>query len=410
MGVIAWFTLRPSPEGAEAAAASSFLCLFPCGDQSVRDAILNTLLFIPLGFGLRLWLPGLRSWLLTLLATCAIEFTQYAWLLGRDASFRDILTNALGGAIGVGLVSGWPLLLRPAPRRSRRMTLAALGAWVVIVAGGAVLIRPALPRSIYWGQWAPELGQFDTWHGALLDLRVNGISVPRGRLGGSARLRELLLQDSVMVQVQIITGPPPEHVAPIASVFDSEQREIFVLGQRGADLVFRIRTGIRALELGGQMVALRDAVHGTGDTLEIAAGIDRGAWVITVDGPGRMQQTTRLPFSAGLIWSGLVPFELLLDRSMLWLSALWIGGLLLPAGYWLWRSDRRIATLAALIAGAVLALGLVASGAGLASPTGYEWGATVLGPAAGWLLSRTGDRWLARGAVHSEPGNESAGA
>lgn len=385
-GVIAFFTLRPSPEDAEAAAASSFLCLFPCGDQALRDAILNTILFVPLGLALGLWLPPLRAWLLTLLTTCAIEFTQYAWLLGRDASLRDILTNALGGAVGVLLIGRWRVLVHPGRMASRWLTGAALLGWLMVVATGARLVRPALPASVYWGQWVPELGQFETWRGTLLGLTVDDHPVPSGRLQQSERLRALLQQDSVTVRVRIVTGAAPADLAPIAAVFDSDQREIFVLGQWGHDLVFRIRTGLRNLELGGQTIALRDAVGGAGDSMLVEAGLDHGAWVIRTEGPRGRRLSTRVPFSAGLVWSGLVPYEIAIDQRMEWINAIWLGALLLPAGYWLRGVRRRPVWLVALGAAAAAGLAVLVWRAGLAAPSSWEWSAVLLGPTAGWLL------------------------
>jgi len=386
-GTIAWFTLRPSPEDAEAAARSPFTCLFPCEDQSLRDAILNVILFVPLGFALRLWLPAGRAWLLTLLTTCAIEFTQYSWLLGRDASLRDILTNSLGGAIGVALVSHWRPLLLPDRRESRRLAAVGGGLWLVIVTATAWLVRPSLPASTYWGQWAPELGQFDTWRGTLLDARVQGSRMATGRMSNSAPVRAQLLSDSVLVEARIVTGPAPEQVAPIASMFDSEQREIFVLGQRGHDLVFRIRTGIRAIEMGSPMLTLDGVLGAPGDTLHVFGGVMHGHWVLAAEDRDARREL-RLPFSAGILWTGLMPFGLYLDAHLLWLNGLWLGGLLFPVGYWLRRTGAAPRTMLAIALSAGLALGAVSLLAGLALPQLAEWGGTFLGMPAGWLVAR----------------------
>ncbi len=392
LGIIAWFTLRPSPEDAEAAARSSFTCLFPCGNESLRDIILNIILFVPFGLGLGLWLPALRAWLLSVLTTCTIEFVQYGWLLGRDASLRDILTNSLGGAIGVALVSHWEGLLLPDLARSRRLAAAAFALWAVTTAAGAVLIRPVLPRSVYWGQWAPELGQFDRWQGTLREVEVGGVGMPEGRMTESEAFRERLLVDSVLVEATVITGPAPARFAPIASIFDSEQREIFVLGQRGRDLAFRIRTGFSAIELRGQIAAMREAFSGEpGDTIEVRGGVVNGEWVLgTRDHRG--DREVRLPFSAALAWSGLLPFPVPLDEQSLWLSGLWLAGLLLPAGYWLGRATARAMPMVITVLGAALALELTTHLAGLPLPAWFEWAGVVLGPLVGWAVGRTTPR------------------
>ena len=100
---IAWFTLRPSPEDISKVAQTDFLCLYPCGEQELRDSVLNIVLFMPLGFALAQWLPGWAALLLCVAATCGIEYTQWGWLAGRDASLRDLLTNTLAAV----RASGW---------------------------------------------------------------------------------------------------------------------------------------------------------------------------------------------------------------------------------------------------------------------------------------------------------------
>jgi hypothetical protein len=263
--------------------------------------------------------------------------------------------------------------------------------WLVIVVATAWLIRPALPRSVYWGQWAPELGQFDSWQGTLLDARINGVRMPTGRMVTSEAVRSALLSDSVLVEATIINGIAPREIAPIASVFDSEQREIFVLGQRGRSLVFRIRTGIRALEMGGQAVILGDAFGPPGDTMHVFGGAIHGQWVVAAERQGTRREL-RLPFSAGLLWSGLTPFGVYLDPATTWLSAFWLGALLFPTGYWLGRAGVRPQIRLALLLSSALALLGTYWLAGLGLPQWQEWAGTLLGPYFGGLVARATER------------------
>jgi hypothetical protein len=214
-----------------------------------------------------------------------------------------------------------------------------------------------------------------------------------GRMENSAPVRAQLLSDSVLVEAEIVTGPAPGEIAPIASMFDSEQREIFVLGQRGHALVFRIRTGIRAAEMGGQMVMLDDVLNAPGDTLQIKGGVVHGQWVLAVRGR-ELEREARFPMSAGLLWSGLMPFGIYLEGHLCWVNGIWLGGLLFPVGYWLWRSGAGAGTVVSFGVGAVLALGIISFAAGFGLPQVAEWAGPLLGIPAGWLAARaaTGTR------------------
>lgn len=385
LAFIAWFTLQPAPDAAESAARVPWTCLYPCGDQALRDAILNVLLFIPLGLALRQWLPASLAILLGLLTTCMVEFAQVAWILGRDASLRDILTNGLGAGLGVLLASGWRLLLFPGRAHGRLLAAVGFACWVGVVGATAWLVRPSLPPIMYWGQWAPELGQFETWQGRVLAADLNGLPLPSGRLGISRAVRERLQLDSVMLTARAVVARPPRRIAPIVSVFDSEQREIVLLGQRREGLVFRLRTGLRAVELGTPTILLpRLPTHLPGDTLTVSGGVVHGAWVVRAETRTERAEQ-RVPFSAGLMWSALIPFTPLLGPfTMVW-SACWLGGLLLPVGYWARRGG--VPWPVTVIAAAAGLAGL-SQAAGLGWPPWSDHAGLGLGALLGALLGR----------------------
>ena len=78
-------------------------------DVSVEEAeaLANVLLFVPIGFLLRLALPRVWSTLLLAVATAGslgIEVVQYLLLPDRTPSLVDVLTN--GGGTAIGLVVG----------------------------------------------------------------------------------------------------------------------------------------------------------------------------------------------------------------------------------------------------------------------------------------------------------------
>ncbi|MEO8636485.1 MAG: VanZ family protein [Gemmatimonadales bacterium] len=383
VGFIAWFTLRPAPEDISAVARTPFLCLYGCGEQELRDTVLNIALFVPLGFALARWLPGWVAILLCVAATCGIEFTQWGWLEGRDASLRDLLFNSLGGALGVWLAHGWRRVFLPSIPVAARLSAGAALGWLGLVGLTALGVQPSLPETTWWGQWTPELGQFEQWRGTLLDADVNGVAVPNGQAATTGELRLRLRRDPAVVTARIRTGPAPIRLAPIVSIFDGEEREVFVLGQRGPDLFFRIRTGLFVAGLRGPLVRFPDALALPPGELVIVRGgiVDRG-WQLQVS-TATATRTWSTRWSAGLLWTGFLPFTYLMGREVPILNALWLGAMLLPMGYWLGRAtDRRRASLwLVLIVG--LGLGLLAPLAGLSASPPLEWLGSLLGGAAG---------------------------
>jgi hypothetical protein len=346
------------------------------------------LLFVPLGLALPRSLPARTALLLVVLSTVSVEFAQYHWILGRDPSLRDILTNVAGGALGIWLARSWRRLLHPTVARSTRLALAAGAAWLIMVGISGALIRPSLPRSVYWGQWAAELGQFETWQGTLLDAAVNGQPLPRGRSAESAALRSLLLGDSVLVEARIVLGTAPGRFAPIASVFDSEQREIFVLGQRGGKLAFGIRTGLRAVELGEVYVRM-DAFTGRqpGDTMLVSGGVVRSVWVLQAR-HGATVSEARIPMSPGLLWSALLPFYFVLGPVMQFISAAWLGATIAPTGYFAGVGRHPVSRLGLAALLAVLGYSAAAFVPGLPLPSPVEYLGIVAGLAGGWQVGR----------------------
>jgi len=383
---IAWFTLRPAP-GDTTPELIPFWCLFSCGDELLRDAILNILLFLPLGLCLGSWrrVEWTHALLIGLLLSGAVELTQFLFLVGRDASLRDILTNTLGTAGGYGLATAGGWLWRPNRAQARGLSLGAAAGWLLLLGVGARGIQPSLPDSVYWGQWAPDLGQFEPWEGTLLDARLDGVEVPNGRLSDTPPFRQMLLGDTALVSARILTGPPPAGPAAITSMFDGEEREIYVLGQEGEDLIFRLRTGMVALGLRGQTVQLTGALAlPAGAPVVITGGTRDRAWLLRV--VSRAGSTEwRLPWSAALLWNGLTPYAWPLGRSTPLLNGLWLALLLFPLGFWSTGGLREWGPLLAVLLAAGLGLGGVVPLCGLPLPALSEWAGALLGGVGGIL-------------------------
>ena len=92
----------------------------------VLEAILNVLMFVPLGLLLAFLMPSRRWWWLAVL-TCAavsfgVELIQAVALAGRSATLIDFVANSTGGAIGSLIALPWlpvrePRTANPAPAR-----------------------------------------------------------------------------------------------------------------------------------------------------------------------------------------------------------------------------------------------------------------------------------------------------
>jgi len=391
----------PRPEKAALVAQTPILCLV-CGDLGMLDVLLNILLFVPLGAGLVFrGLSWRRAMLLGAALSLAIEVTQYFAIPGRDASLSDLLTNTTGTLVGSLLALSWRAWIRPAPAVARRFAFGAAIAWLSQVTITGAAVKPTLPSSVYWGQRAADLGQFDTFPGKVLHAWVGDLSLPGHRLANSQAVRRELLSGEPLKAVAV-PAALTEGLAPVVSIFDGQQREIAVLGQWKQDLVFRLRSRAIDLKLRPPAVRLASVFSPkTGDTLTLSGAVQSGRFVVDASGPaGHAARVLRLSAQWG--WSLLLPFDYAFGPEVEWVSALWLICWLLPIGFWIRGSGVRL-TFATPLAIGLLALGLTAIPA-LFQQSGSlgEWGAGLAGIAAGWW-------WGGATRMPSRPGVQTRG-
>ena len=385
---IAAETLVPHPENAALVARTPIWCVV-CGELGLLDILLNIILFVPLGVGLRLL--G-RSWrqalFLGAVLSLGIETAQYFAIPGRDAALGDVLTNSAGAALGALLAGSWRLWLLPTRGAARRLAGTVAAIWLLQVGLSGLAVQPSLPRSVYWGQRAAELGQFDTFPGRLLDARVGAMPLPSRRLANSDSVRRALLAGDPVTAVVEPAGPTGR-IAPLASIFDGDQREIAVLGQWDHDLVFRLRA--RALDWRLRPPAIRlPSVFAspTPETLTVAGAVRRDSLIVTATGGASGAVGRAVPLSAQWGWSLLLPYEHAFGSEVGWLSALWVGGWMVPIAFWIAAAGLRTAP-TALAVFLLLLLGLIAVPALLAERAGVvEWVGALAGALVGWLLAR----------------------
>ena len=333
-----------------------------CGSRGVADAVLNLLLFFPLGASLA---PFYRPRLVLLgasLTSCVIEFSQL-YLPGRDASVGDVLFNTLGALLGMLAVR---TLSRWSYPESRAASRACLGAALIAVSCFTLtgyLLQPVLPPTTYFGQWTPILGHLEPYRGRIVSARIGGLELPSRQLADSDRFRALMMGGTAL-EVMSVAGPAPRALAPIFSVADHLQREMILLGADGHDLVFRYRTRAAVFRLDQPDLRLPRALADVtpGDTVELSVHRVARGYVLTEEG-----RAARVGFSVGVGWALLMYPEWLSPGTMQLVSVLWVMALAVPIGFWARRRWESGAGVSAVVLALVLippALGLVTTPAG----------------------------------------------
>jgi VanZ like family len=322
-------------------------CLF-CGSFGAADFVLNILLFIPLGWGLRqAGIPRWPIYLFGLALAVTIETLQDFVISGREAGLNDVVANPLGGVLGVWLADHMHTLLAPNRNTSRRLALGAATAWIVLAGVLPWLMRPSLPRTQYWEQVAPDLPKYGKYTGEILSATYNGQPFRQGRLSdsASAAMRHAFLDGAAQVEVTTVAAPSAGRVAPIVSVFDGEEQEIFMVACAGGDLVFGVRTRLDDLKFHSPAHRLHGVIPcdapSAADTIRITASVDRIGLKLAVERNGRIASSRPDP-GAWQAWRLLVSDSYGRQaRFAAYLTALWVVLCLVPLGYWLARMGRR---------------------------------------------------------------------
>jgi hypothetical protein len=395
LAFIALMTLQSSPESVERVQLTPWWCLV-CGELGVVDVVLNIVLFIPFGFGLRA--AGLSRRRVLLIAACisgAIELIQAFVLIGRDATLSDFLTNSAGGFAGAVLADRWRTIVLPAPKTARLLAGLGAAAWLGLQAFTAWTLAPAFPREPYWGQWAPELGQFDRFTGSVVQARLAGTPMPGTRLADSLPTRARLAAGPAQLEATAISGQPTARLAPIVSVFNGHQREVILLGQQGADLVFRLTMRASNLLLRGPAIRLEQALpESPGDTVRVRGALDHNVYKIAIERDGRTLRRA-LALSPSWGWSLLLPFgDYSFGGEVHLLTALWIAGLMLVVGAWAargWAGPESALVAPSLLAVTIVGgLWLVPLVAHFRAVHWSEWAAAGMGAALGSMLGARG--------------------
>jgi len=168
--------------------------------------------------------------------------------------------------------------------RSAVLTVAAL----VMCLVPSLLFAPAPPDGVYYGQWTAEFENMEAYRGRVLDARVGGAPVPSRRSARAEYLRRAL-EAGAPVELTVRLGSPPRDGAPIFSIADREERQIFMLGVAEDDIfvhLWRLGSG-----LGFQTPSWwwPDALRGSpaGDTVRITYALGKRAPCLNIQGRTR---------------------------------------------------------------------------------------------------------------------------
>ncbi len=380
VGCILLATLTPFP----GARQPEFISCLICGVRGSADALVNLILYAPLGVALMInGRVGLRAVAWAGLLSTGTEFAQI-FIPGRDPNLGDVCFNTLGAAAGQVIAHVAARWAAPESRAAARLSVAAaIGAAAVLGLTGW-LLSPALPVSALRAWYTADRPNLDFYHGRVLGTTLGSIRLGTADLPDPREVRRLLLVGAPL-RILAVAGPRARALGPLYVIEDDSGDEVFLVGPDRDDLALRYRTHATVLRLDQPDLRLRQALARVvpGDTLHIEARRERGGYCLTVN----QAHACGLGFTIGSGWGLLLYPRHLPPWLQLLLSAVWVAGIVLPVGFWARKRWETGLAGALLLAG----LALVPRTVGLIPAPGWLW----LGAAAGCLLG-VGLQWLGR--------------
>ncbi|HEY7685451.1 MAG TPA: VanZ family protein [Gemmatimonadales bacterium] len=335
----------------DAGSDPDFVACFLCGSRNSADALVNVILFAPLGLALALMgRTGIRWIGYAAALSATIEFAQLV-IPGRDPSLSDVCFNTLGTAIGqlvarVGLRS-----LASTERTAARLSFVASVAAVLVFGLTARLLAPMLPNSAYQVWWAPKLHQLEWYHARGLHVRLGSMTLRAGDIPQTPEVRRLL-RTGAPLHLEAIAGPRVRSLGPLFVIADEREREVLLIGPDRDDLVLRYRTLAVEWGLDQPDLRLRRALSRStrGDTLVIEASRSANGTCLMLNGAG----TCRLGYTIGNGWALLLFPEHFPTWLQQLLGATWVGAFLIPIGLWSRKRPETLLAAGILVAGLLL--------------------------------------------------------
>jgi len=355
LALVAAATLVPLPTHAMRGGDIPFFCL-GCGDYALADAVANVALFVPLGWALSgAGLPPYRALAVVLATTIGVEWLQHGVIPGRVASMSDILTNALGGAVGMAL----PRLRRgvvEAPGLARR---ASIGYSVLLVAclgvGMATQAVP-LPRTLQWTEGSTDTTQYVLFTGSLRAVRVDGLPATMHQW------LDVPDRNAVEIAVDLLSGRPDTGLAQVVVAWLPSGPGWMWLEQRDRDLHLHVASASDHARLRGHSVWLRDAMPAmAGEPVGIRLFVRAFSYrIVIVTNAGSIMREAGIGPGDG--WRLFTPGESARGSWTTLLTAGWMAVLLWPLGYLTSVRSRGALVVASVGTGVILALLPIVSG------------------------------------------------
>jgi hypothetical protein len=206
----------------------------------------------------------------------------------------------------------------------------------------------------------------------VLSAEIGGMPLPSWRLADTRAVRELLRAGTAL-NLRAVAGPRTERLAPLFSIYDSEQREVLLVGPDGDDLVLHVSTRAVDVLLRPTELPWRGALAGVapGDTLAVSVRREPTGYCLVANGSERCHLAT----TAGQAWSLLQSYPGLAPAAQTLLACLTMFLLGIPVGLVTVRRGWGWAGLVVVLSGAVAVPPLV----GLAPTPLLQLAALALG-------------------------------
>ena len=322
-------TLSPGRAGERA----PFSFAFDPGRRGVSDAILNILLFVPLGVAIGWSRRGaIAAGRVGLLLATIIEVAQTI-LPGRDPALSDIVLNTAGTIAGAVFARRRRTLLDPDARAAAVLTAAGLLLAAAIVIATAYLLSP-IPES-------------------------------------PARADRT-------VQIPDSPGESAGDVRALLSAEVAGSAERVFIARSGDDLLLRYpsRGGAFGFDQPEYWRSGAFERKASGEPTRVLVSRDRSRWDITIGAdratlgptPGQGWAALAYPDAIGRRWGAIV-------------SGLWMVGIFIPVGFW---ARGRLLLVAAGVS--FLLLVFLPPITGLIGATALEWAGALIGLSVGALL------------------------
>jgi hypothetical protein len=379
VALIGVLTLTPAGQMVAAADGLSVwqrVSCVTCPATWLADIVSNLVLFAP--FGAALVLVGMsvrRAIIVAAAASLVIELLQLSGFpSGRAPAMADLISNALGAAIGAVCARRRATLLSPAPATARMLRAGWIVACGLMLFGSATAMSPAMPvqtdRSVTASPlpFTPGYGWFAA---AAREARINGVAVAHGGSGPVivAAPRMARIEATVTVQGQ----DERRHVVPIVFVHDPSMvtvdptvtRAHLLLAQVGPDVslssyLLATRWGLCTPSL----VSAGAFSRGGNGSVQLHGSVASDVWSVqwfNTASPASVH-ATMLRLSPALGWTLLQTVVPAGAVSAPMLSLLWLTLWFAPLGYWM---PLRTPTRLARVLGEVVVVTIVLLGLGI---------------------------------------------